>query len=180
MRGHADRSRIERFLRALGQRMRRPIRLYLVGGALVVDRGLRGATLDIDFVVDADDPHAIDEFEHLVPILKDELQVNAEPASPGDFIPVPADVLTRSPYVRSYGRVAVYHYDPPTTVISKIARGAERDLADVELLIAAGVTTWAEVESRWREIKASPRGWLRHSPADVERRMHALRARAGA
>jgi hypothetical protein len=119
VRERADRARIDRLLRTIGRRLRRPVRLYLVGGTIVVDRGLRADTFDVDFVARADDPAALDEFERLVPILKDELQTNLEPASPGDFIPVPSNVLDRAQYVRSYGQLTVYHYDLPTTIISK-------------------------------------------------------------
>jgi hypothetical protein len=177
MRDHAERARIERFLRILGQRLHYPIRLYLVGGSIIVDLGLREATLDVDYVAEADDPRALEEFEHIVPQLKNELRINVEPASPADFLPVPANVLAQSAHVRSYGNVHVYYYDLPSTVISKAARGAERDLADIAALVTAGIVSWAEIESRWREIRASPRGWLRHNPDDVERRLHSLRER---
>lgn len=127
-RAPAERSRIDRFLRELGRSLRAPVRLYLVGGSVLVDLGLRPATLDIDYVIRADDPRALDEFERQLPRLKDEIDINVVPASPADFMPVPAYALDRSPYVRSYGPVAVYHYHYPTQVLAKIARGAERDL----------------------------------------------------
>ena len=177
MRERADRAAIERLLGALGRRLRRPVRLYLVGGAIVVDRGLRQSTLDVDYVVDADDPAAVDDFEREIAALKNELQTNVEPASPADFIPAPRNVLDRAVYVRSYGPVAVYYYDLATTVISKIARGAERDLADVEVLVRARAVSWADVEATWQEIRASDRPWLRHSPDDVERRLRRVRER---
>lgn len=169
MRAYAERARIEHFLRALGRRLRHPIRLYLVGGTVIVDLGLREATLDVDYVVQADDIRALEEFESLIPELKNGLHINAVPASPADFLPVPADVLARSTYVRSYGNVHVYYYDLPSTIISKAARGAERDLADVESLIRAGAVTWDEVETRWQEIRTSRRGWLRYTPQEIDR-----------
>jgi hypothetical protein len=177
VRERADRARIDRLLRTIGSRLRRPVQLYLIGGTIVVDRGLRADTFDVGFVVRADDPAAIDEFERLIPILKDELQTNLEPASPADFIPVPSNVLDRAEYVRNYGQFAVYHYDLPTTIISKIARAAERDLADVEALVRSGAVSWDDVESTWREIRDSERGWLRHSRQDVERRLGLMRER---
>jgi hypothetical protein len=177
VRDYADRARIERFLRALGRRMTHPLRLYLVGGPIVVDLGLRASTLDVGYVAQADDPQALEEFERLIPILKNELKINVEPASPGDFIPVPPGVFARSRYVRTYGRVSVYYYDLPTTIISKLARGAERDLADVEELIRSGDVSWADVEATWAEIRPSPRGWLRHDPIAVERQIEAMRRR---
>jgi hypothetical protein len=173
----AERSRIERFLQTLGRRLRHPVRLYLVGGAIVVGLGLRSATVDVDYVVQADDPTALDEFERLVPALKKELHVNVKPAGPTDFLPVPPNVLDRSRYVRGYANVSVYYYDLPSTIISKIARGAERDLTDVESLVQAGQVSWSDVESTWAEIRVSPRGWLRHDPNAIDARIRAMRER---
>jgi hypothetical protein len=175
----AERARIDRFLRTLGRRLRHPVRLYLVGGAIVVDLGFRNATLDVDYVVEADDPRALDEFEQLIPSLKNELRLNVEPASPADFLPVPPNVLGRARYVRTYGNLSVYYYDLPTTIISKIARGTERDLADVESLVRSGQVTWPDVEATWAEMRASPRGWLRHQPDTIDARIHAMRQRLG-
>ncbi|MGH2461227.1 MAG: DUF6036 family nucleotidyltransferase [Chloroflexota bacterium] len=180
MREYAERSRIDHFLRTLGRRLSFPIRLYLVGGSIIVDLGLRAATLDLGYVVDADDTRALEDFERLIPVLKNELQINVEPASPADFIPVPANVLARSPYVRSYGKVSVYYYDLPSVVISKVARGAERDLADIESLVQTGAVTWQKVEDTWQEMRKSPRGWLRHDPAEIERKLQKVRQRLAA
>lgn len=177
MRDYAERARIERFLGVLGRRLRLPIRLYLVGGSVIVDMGLREATLDVDYVAQSDDPLALEEFERLLPQLKNELGINVEPASPADFIPVPRDVLDRSTYVRSYGNVHVYYYDLPSTIISKAARGAERDFNDIEAVIRAGALSWDDVENRWEEIRVSPRGWLRYSPDRIDQRLRVLRDR---
>ena len=49
-------------------------------------------------------------------------------------------------------------------VLAKIARSAERDLADVELLLRAGVATWRAVEAAWAEVRARDTGWLRQPP----------------
>ncbi|CAA9525271.1 MAG: hypothetical protein AVDCRST_MAG73-445 [uncultured Thermomicrobiales bacterium] len=167
MRATTDRTKLTRFLDALGRRLRLPIRFYLVGGSVVIDLGLREATLDIDYVAEADDPRAMVELERAIRELKDELDVNIEPASPADFLPVPASVLGRSRFVGQHGRVAVYHYHPPTLVIAKVARGLEQDFA-----LGGHLETW-------RETVASPTGWLRHDPAAVARRLDVLRQRLG-
>jgi hypothetical protein len=177
VRNYAERSRIDQFLRVLGRRLRLPVRLYLVGGSIVVDMGLREATLDVDYVAQSDSPEALAELEQTIPILKNELQVNVEPASPADFLPVPANVLARGKYVRTYGNVSVYYYDLSTTIISKVARGTERDLDDAAALIQSGAVSWEDVDQTWREIRSSPRGWLRHDPHIVEARLKVLHQR---
>lgn len=177
VRAPTDREQLERFLRALGESVRSPLRLYLVGGSVLVDLGLRQATLDIDYVARADGPQGLAELERQIPRLKEQLNVNVEPAGPADFMPVPRGALDQSRYVRSYGPVAVYHYHYPSLILSKAARSAERDLADVELLLREGVVDWAAVEAAWAEVRASETGWLRHTPAEVERRLESLRGR---
>jgi hypothetical protein len=177
MRQRTDRDRLDRFLTELGRRLRRPVRFYLVGGAVVVSLGLRGSTLDIDYVADADDQAALDELERAIRTLKIALDVNVEPASPADFLPVPPWVLARSRFVATYGRLAVYRYHLPTQVIAKAARGFELDLADVELLVRSGQVAWEDVEATWRELRASPTGWSRYEPDDIEARLAALRRR---
>lgn len=177
MRAPADRDRLDSFLQALGHTLQRPVRLYLVGGAVWVQLGLREATLDIDYVVRADDPEAIAEFERAIPVLKERLNVNVEPASPAGFPLIPPGVLDRSPYVGNYGVVAVYYFHLPSLVLAKAARGAERDLADIELVVHRGIVEWGEVEETWRRVRAVPTGWLRHTPAEVERRLAVVRLR---
>ena len=177
MRPRADQRRLRRFLDALGRRLRKPVRLYLVGGIVLIDLGLRGTTLDIDYVADADDPDALGDLEQAVRALKEELDVNVEPASPADFLPIPRSVLGRSRYVGRYGRVDVYYYHLPSVVIAKAARGFEQDLADVERLVRAGEVTWSDVEATWAEVRTSPTGWLRYEPADVEQRLNVLKQR---
>jgi hypothetical protein len=179
VRQRTDQARLKRFLRALGRRLRRPIRLYLVGGSVLIDLGLRTSTLDIDYVADADDPAALTELEQAIRALKNELDVNVEPASPADFLPIPLSALNQSRYVGRYGQVSVYYYHLPSLVISKAARGLEQDLDDAERLVRAGEVAWSDVEATWREIRSSPTGWLRYEPDEVERRLDLLRQRLG-
>ena len=179
MRKRVDRTRLRQFLDALGRRTRRPVRFYLVGGGVLIDLGLRATTIDIDFVAEADDPRAIDELEEGIRHLKNELDVSVEPASPADFLPIPSTALGRSRFVGTFGSLSVYYYDLASLVVAKAARGLERDLDDAERLVRAGQVAWEEVEEMWHQVKASPRGWLRHEPEEVEQRLNVLRGRLG-
>jgi hypothetical protein len=177
MRQRTDGTRLERFLTTLGRRLRRPVRLYLVGGSAMVALGLRGSTLDIDYVATSDDPTALEDLERTIRALKNELDLNVEQASPGDFLPVPRAVLDRSRFVKRYGSIDVYFYHLPTQVIAKCARGLELDLADAEQLVRTGQVEWSDVEAAWREIRTSPTGWLRYEPDEIEGRLQELRQR---
>jgi hypothetical protein len=177
MRERTDRVRLRRFLDALGRRLRQPVRFYLVGGSVMIDLGLRGTTLDVDYVADADDPAGLADLEQQIRVLKNELDINVEPASPADFLPIPGSVLGRSRYIGRHGRLDVYYYHLPSLVLSKAARGLEQDLDDAERLVRAGEVTWSDVEAVWSEVRSSPTGWLRHEPEAVERRLNLLRQR---
>jgi hypothetical protein len=178
VRAPAEKPRIEAFLTALGHELRHRVNLYL-GGTILVDKGLRKATLGIDYVVRAESPEALDEFERLIPRLKNRLNVNAEPASPADFMPVRRGALEHARFVRRYGQVTVFYYDRPSVVLSKVARGSQRDLADIELLVCSGMVRWDEVEAAWAGVRSRETGWLRHTPEDVERHLELVRDRLG-
>jgi hypothetical protein len=50
------------------------------------------------------------------------------------------------------------------------------DLADAERLVRAGEVAWEDVDATWREVRATPTGWLRHEPDEVEAGLLARRA----
>ena len=102
MRRPVDASRIEEFLRVLGSRFTHPGRVYLVGGATVVLKGLRAQTLDIVLAYRIDPPHA-GEFIGVVRDLKESLDVNVEEVSPAVFIPLLEGHESRALYVGRCG-----------------------------------------------------------------------------
>lgn len=177
MRQRADRERLARFLSEMGRGLRSPVRLYLVGGSVLIDLELRSTTLDIDFVVDAEEPGVLAEFERHARALKERLQLNLEIASPADCLPAPSGVRDRSLFVRHVGLLSVYYYHLPSQVIAKAACGFEQDLDDAAALVRSQLVSWDDVEETWQEMEASPTGWLRYEPADVRRRLDQLRRR---
>ena len=160
LRPSVDRRRIEQFLRELGRAFRGPARLYLVGGTTVVFEGLRGATLGVDLAVEVDPAHH-GELMRQVALLEDRLPINIEEASPADFIPLPSGWAERSRFIGRFGQIDVFHFDILSTVMSKLARGHEQDLADVRAIVAAGFVTCDDIEQAWREIepRLPERGW---------------------
>ena len=149
MRAPADRERIERFLTRLGASVSEPGRIYLVGGTTMVYEGFRATTMDIDLLVEADNPGVI---VAAVRDLKDALDINVEFASPRDFIPLPAGWRERSIYIGRYGPLDVFHFDLYSMALSKIERGAERDFQDVVALVRSGRIDPAELDTAFHEI----------------------------
>jgi uncharacterized nucleotidyltransferase DUF6036 len=135
MRERADEERIRAFLRELGRRSRVAVRVYLTGGATAVIEGWRSSTIDIDLSFEPDD----DALLRSLPELKERLDVNVELVSPSDFIPELPGWRDRSPFVLRAGKLDVHHLDPYSQALSKVERGFEQDLEDVEAMIDAGL-----------------------------------------
>jgi hypothetical protein len=171
-----DKERLERFLVAVGRVVRRPLRLYLVGGAEMVDLGLRPTTLDIDIAAEDDGAGGVADLERALPGIKDRLSVNVEWADPTGFLPIPrGPALERSPWRRAVGSVQVHHFDLVAVALAKVARSSAKDLDDVELLIRHGLVRWSDVERLWRDVRDRPFGRAKQSPRDVAARMRAVR-----
>ena len=135
MRALADAAAIERFMQALGREATAPARVYFTGGATAVLHGWRASTIDIDIRLMPDR----DELFRAIPHLKEELHINVEIASPDDFIPVKDDWPDRSPFIERHGQVSFHHFDLYPQALSKIERGHEQDVADVDELLRRGL-----------------------------------------
>ena len=152
LRPDVSRDDIERFLQQFGQLSQQPGRLYLAGGAELVHGGIRGegaTTFDIDLRIDVGDESAA---ETLIRQLMRQLSINVELASPADFIPLPSDWQTRSPFVGRYGNTDVFYFDYYALALSKIARGTSRDLSDVLLLAQNGLIQRDVLETASQQI----------------------------
>jgi len=141
MRGTVDRAKLERFLEELGRRARGPGRIYLTGGATALLFGWRPMTVDVDLKLD---PEPAGAFEAIA-ALKEELDVNVELASPDQFVPPAPGWRERSPFVARHGPVDFFHFDPVSQALAKLARGHDRDLADVAAMRAHGLVTPADL-----------------------------------
>lgn len=151
MRPPIDRLRVHYFLVKLGIAFKHAARLYLVGGTTLVYEGLREQSLDIDIAYEVENKFEA-EFANTIRLLKDELQINVEQASPGDFIPLPAGWKERAKFVGRFGQVDVFHFDLYSTALSKIERGREGDYQDVIALLDAGQIEMAELREALANI----------------------------
>ena len=151
MRPPIDRLRVHYFLVKLGIAFKHPARLYLVGGTTLVYEGLREQSLDIDIAFEVENRFEA-EFANTIRTLKDELQINVEQASPGDFIPLPAGWKERAKFVGRFGQVDVFHFDLYSTSLSKIERGREGDYQDVLALLGAGQIELKELQEAFANI----------------------------
>ncbi len=160
MREPLDRTKLERFLDALGRAVKGSGRVYLTGGATAISYGWRERTIDVDLRLD---PEPAGAFEAIAR-LKDELDVNVELASPMDFLPEVPGWRERSVFVGQHGPVAVYHYDPVSQVLAKLARGYDRDLVDARAIVRAGLASRSDVADALARIRAE---LVRHPRLDA-------------
>jgi len=145
----ADEPRIQRLMRALGAAAAREGDCFLTGGATAVLIGWRPTTVDVDLMFEPEQ----DEVLRAIPQLKDELAVNVELASPGDFIPLPASWRERSPQVTRLGRLTFRHFDPYSQVLAKLERAHARDLEDVAEMARRGLVEEGPLRERFAEIE---------------------------
>jgi len=153
MRPNVTKSDIDRFLNALGKAFRKPGRLYLAGGAALVHIGIRsGSTMDIDVMIETGEASAEDEMVLAIRRIVEQMQVNVEFASPGDFIPLPSQWMAQAKFVGRYGQVDVFYFDFYSLALSKISRGSDRDLIDVKLLLQQKLISWEKLDASYNEI----------------------------
>ena len=135
MRQPVDVEKLKSFMVAMGRRTQGPGTIYLTGGATALLHGWRPMTVDVDIKAD---PEPSGYFESIA-VIKDELSVNVELASPSDFIPELPDWRERCLFIARHGQLDFYHYDPYSQALSKLERGHSRDLADVEAMLHNGL-----------------------------------------
>src|ERR1043166_8327683 len=98
---------LKKFMEKLAASARSPGKVYFTGGATALLLGFRDQTIDIDLKLDPE-PRGVFE---AIALLKKELDINVELASPADFIPPAPDWRERSRHIASINQIEFYHYD---------------------------------------------------------------------
>jgi hypothetical protein len=167
MRELANADRIRRFMRALGDASETDGACYFTGGATAVIVGWRRSTIDVDI-------HLVPESDALlraIQMLKNDLRINVELASPADFIPVRPGWEDRSVYVAREGRLSYYHFDLVAQALAKLERGHSQDLADVEAMLDRGLIDRDETRATFDQIEPGLFRFPAIDPASFRRRV---------
>ena len=135
MRSESDKCKIESFMIAMRKHVLSKGRIYLTGGATAVLHGWRSMTINIDI---KPDPEPAGLFEAIA-LLKEELGVNVELASPDQFIPALSGWRERSLFIAIHGLIEFFHYDPYGHALAKLQLGHERDLHDIHSFLQDGL-----------------------------------------
>jgi hypothetical protein len=149
MRAETDAAKLKAFMAELGNRVRGPGRIYLAGGATALLHGWRSTTIDVDLKPDPEPPGL---FEALA-VLKDELDINVELASPDQFIPAVPGWRERSLFIARHGQIEFFHYDPYGQVLSKLQRRHDRDIHDACSFLRDGLIDVARLLEMFVQIE---------------------------
>jgi hypothetical protein len=172
MRALADRDRILRFLRALGDAATADGRVYLTGGATAVLNGWRDSTIDVNIRLVPEQ----DAIYRAIPHLKETLSLNVELASPDQFIPVKEGWEDRSPFITREGRLSFHHFDLYAQALAKIERGHAQDPADVSEMIRSGLVTRQGLLTYFEAIAPQLYRYPALDPESFRRAVHDLAA----
>ena len=164
MRAETNRAKLEAFMAALGKQVCGPGRIYLTGGATAVLHGWRDMTIDVDL---KPDPEPAGLFEALA-VLKDQLDINVELASPDQFIPAIPGWRDRSLFIARHGPVEFFHYDPYGQALAKLQRRHDRDLRDVQSLSRTGLIQKQALREMFTLIKPQLIRYPAIDPASFE------------
>jgi hypothetical protein len=139
---------LETFLKKLGGRIAQPAALYLLGGSALCLLGSPRATLDVDYVLET----GTREIEKTIDALAVELKMDLEAVPLAEFIPLPPNPESRRLLFGRYGQLDVYIFDLYSIALSKIARGFESDLEDVQFLLNQNLIVLGELEGYFQII----------------------------
>jgi hypothetical protein len=148
MRSNVDSQKIEKLMEALGKEARGSGCIYFTGGASALLIGWRGSTVDIDIRLDPE-PSGI--FQAIAK-LKRELNINIELASPQDFLPPLPGWRDRSVFIGKRGQISFYHYDFTAQALSKLSRGFDRDIKDVNAMYKHKLFALSELRNCFEAI----------------------------
>lgn len=109
--------------------------IYFTGGATAVLLGWRDSTIDVDLKMIPER----DAIFRAIPRLKEELRINVELASPGDFIPLPPGWQERRRFIERIHLVTYYHFDLYAQALAKLERSHTQDVADVREMVHRGL-----------------------------------------
>lgn len=145
----------------LGREAKGAGRIYFTGGASALLIGWRASTVDIDIRLD---PEPSGVFEAIAKI-KRELNVNIELASPQDFLPPLPGWRDRSVFIGKRGQILFYHYDFTAQALSKLSRGYDRDVRDVQAMYARQLFSLSDLSDELAAIEPEA---VRFPSLDIE------------
>ncbi len=110
--------------------------------------GWRSSTVDVDIRLDPEPPGIF----QAIAKLKQELNINIELASPQDFLPPLLGWRDRSVFIGKHCKIFFYHYDFTAQALSKLSRGFDRDIGDVQAMYKQRLFSCTELRDCFEAI----------------------------
>jgi hypothetical protein len=148
MRLSVDSQKLEQLMQALGREAQGSGCIYFTGGASALLIGWRGSTVDVDIRLDPEPPGIF----QAIAKLKQDLNINIELASPQDFLPPLPGWRDRSVFIGKQGQISFYHYDFIAQALSKLSRGFDRDLRDVQAMYEQKLFSLTDLQNCFEAI----------------------------
>lgn len=148
MRPNVDSQKIEKLMQVLGKEAQGAGCIYFTGGASALLIGWRSSTVDVDIRLDPEPPGIF----QAIAKLKQELNINIELASPQDFLPPLPGWRDRSVFIGKQGQISFYHYDFTAQALSKLSRGFDRDIKDVQAMYEQKLLSLRELRDCFEAI----------------------------
>jgi hypothetical protein len=167
MREAVDAERVRLFMRALGAAAAHEGTCFLAGGTTAVLVGWRATTIDVDIRLEPEQ----DKILRALPEIKQRLRINVELATPADFIPLPSGWEERSPSIGREGKLVFRHFDPYSQALSKLERGHDRDLEDVQAMIEHRLVERDRLAAMYEEIEPELYRFPAIDPPSFRRRL---------
>jgi Nucleotidyltransferase of unknown function (DUF6036) len=139
---------LEKLFKKIGERISSPVIFYLLGGSALCLLGSSRETLDVDCEIEGLSREIDQDFKRIA----EELNLDLEFTPLGEFIPLPPEAEKRRRFVGRFGKVEVYIFDLYSIALSKIARGFESDLEDVQFLLDQKLIEWKTLEEYFKVI----------------------------
>jgi hypothetical protein len=80
------------------------------------------------------------------------MTINIELASPQDFLPPLPGWRARSVFIGKQGKISFYHYDFTAQALSKLSRGFDRDINDVQAMYEQRLFSLSELRDCFEAI----------------------------
>ncbi len=147
-----DAEQLREYLKRLDNLLDRPGVLFVVGGSSLTLLGIKDVTLDIDLALAADEADPVYLLEainkanggrYLVDVVKMSM-----------VLPLPDGYAERAELAAEFGNLRVYHFDPYSIALHKLARSEERDVVDVSGMLKAGRIGCAELRRHFANLLA--------------------------
>ena len=166
-----DKRRLESFLRRMSDLLDRPSKIFLLGGSSLTWRGIKSESIDVDLALLENESDPIPILDAITSA-SDFIEANTDVMRLGDLLPLPEGYAERAEHAADFDRLTVYHFDPYSIALTKLARSATKDLNDIDGMLRAGVIDCATLHHHFESVlerykrKASRGDW-----ADFQRKV---------